>query len=142
MNSKVIIAALIGGIVAFLLGWLLYGVLLMDFMASNAGSATGVMKTDPQASDFIFVFLGNVGYALLLAYIFDQWANIKTLATGAKAGALIGLLIGISYDFLNYGMTNLMNMTGAVADILMSAVMGAVTGAVVAWWLGRGAATS
>ena len=108
MNSKVIIAALIGGIVAFLLGWLLYGVLLMDFMASNAGSAT----------------------------------NIKTLATGAKAGALIGLLIGISYDFLNYGMTNLMNMTGAVADILMSAVMGAVTGAVVAWWLGRGTATN
>lgn len=86
--------------------------------------------------------MGNVGYALLLAYIFDQWANIKTLATGAKAGALIGLLIGISYDFLNYGMTNLMNMTGAVADILMSAVMGAVTGAVVAWWLGRGTATN
>lgn len=139
MNSKVIIAAIIGGIVAFLLGWLLYGILLMDFMASNAGSATGVMKTDPQASDFIFVFLGNVGYALLLAYIFDQWANIRTMITGAKAGALIGLLIGLSYDFLNYGMTNLMNMTGVITDILLSAVMGGVTGAVVGWWLGRGA---
>ena len=35
MNTKVLLAAIVGGVVAFLLGWLLFGILLADFMDKN-----------------------------------------------------------------------------------------------------------
>ncbi len=39
-TNKILLAGLIGGVVAFVLGFLFYGVLLTDFFEANAGSAT------------------------------------------------------------------------------------------------------
>jgi hypothetical protein len=129
MTSKVI--------VAFIGGFLIYGLALQSFMAANAGTATGVMKTDMSASNMIYIFIGNLASGLLLAYIFDKWANIRTLSMGAQAGALIGLLIAASVDFTMYGTSNIMNMTAVFVDIIAGTVLSALVGAGVAWWLGR-----
>jgi hypothetical protein len=137
MTSKVIVAALVGGIIAFIGGFLIYGLALQSFMAANAGTATGVMKTDMSASNMIYIFIGNLASGLLLAYIFDKWANIRTLSMGAQAGALIGLLIAASVDFTMYGTSNIMNMTAVFVDIIAGTVLSALVGAGVAWWLGR-----
>ena len=48
MNTKTIVAGVIGGIVYFLLGWLIYGMLMSDFFEANSGSATGVMRADDE----------------------------------------------------------------------------------------------
>ncbi|MBK7856274.1 MAG: hypothetical protein IPJ79_16525 [Bacteroidetes bacterium] len=43
MNKKVIAAAIAGAITTFMLGWLIYGMLLMDFMEANTVKYEGLM---------------------------------------------------------------------------------------------------
>lgn len=128
------IASLIGGIVSFIAGFLIYSVLLGSFFASHSIAPAGVMKAEP---DFIFLFLGNLAYGILIAYIFVQWAGIKTVATGAKAAATIGLLVAASWDFIQYGLSNTMDMTGLMVDIIASIIMSAIVGAAIGAYLGR-----
>lgn len=135
-TNKILLAGLLGGVAAFLLGWLVWGIVLAKFMAANAGSATGVMRAE---SDMVWwaLILGNLANGFLLAVIYGRWANISTFATGAKAGAVIGLLIALSYDMIMLGTSNIMTLNGAVVDILASAVVTGIVGGVVGWFLGR-----
>ncbi len=137
MNSKIIVAALLGALASFILGFLFYGLLLMDYMSSNM--IPGAMKTEAEmgASSYIFLFLGTFASSLLLAYVFDRWANIRTAGGGASAGALLGLLMILSFDFGMYATTNLLKMNFMLLDIALNVVFAAAAGAVIGWWLGR-----
>ncbi len=137
MNSKLLIAAAVGGIVAFVLGFVCYALLFADFFASNTGSVTGYMK-DPEEINMAIIFVGNLSIGLLLAIIFGSWANIKTFAEGAKAGAIFGLLIAIGFDLIMYATTNAMNLAATLVDPIIGGVMMGITGGVVAMMLGRG----
>lgn len=134
--KKRILATLAGFVVFFLLGWILYGMLLMDFFNSNQGTATGVMRTDTEMIWWALA-LGNLLQAYLLVYIFGNWANITTFGEGFKAGLVIGLVIGYGVDLTMYGTTNIMNLTGALVDPLVVGVMMAISGGVIGWVLGR-----
>lgn len=133
MNTRVLLAALAGGIVAFLSGWIFYVALLGGFFEANAGSATGVMKDPPE---LWAIFIGSLAWALLYAMIFTKWAGISTLKAGAIAGAWISLLISISFDFTSFGSTNMMNFTATIVDPIVGAAMGALIGGTVGWVLG------
>ena len=135
--KKILFGGIAGGVVFFLLGWLFYGFLFAGFMADNAGSATGVAREMDQMEMWALA-LGNLLWGFLLAVIFGVWANIRTLAAGAKAGAILGLLMGASFDLIMYGTSNLMNLTAVFADILIMIVITAIAGAVVAIVLGPG----
>jgi len=133
--SKILIAGLVTGVVSFFLGWLFYGILLMDFFEENAGTATGVSKGEEMV--WWALILGNLIYGIFYAYIFGKWASISTALTGLKAGAVIGLLIGAGFGLMYYGTSNLMNLTGTILDIAVTVVIGAILGAVAGWMLGR-----
>ncbi len=135
-TNKILIAGLIGGLAAFILGWLFYGTLLMGFFEKNAGSATGVTRPMEEMVWWAMI-LGHLAYGYLFALIFGRWANISTLATGAKAGAVIGGLMALTFDMIMYGSTNISNLTAALVDVVVMIVTGAIVGGVVAWWLGR-----
>lgn len=136
-TTKMLISGIAGGIAAFFAGWLIYGMLLMEFMAQNSGSATGVMRAD---ADMVWWALvaGNLLTGILYSYIFNRWANINTLSAGLSAGAIIGLIMGAAFDLTMYGTSNIMALKGIWVDIAASAVMGAITGAVVGWVNGIG----
>lgn len=136
-TNKILLAGLIGGVVAFILGFLFYGIILSDFFASNMGSATGVMRGDDEMQ-WGPMIIGHLAYGLLFAVIFGRWANISTLATGAKAGAVIGFLVSLAHVMIQLGSTHLSNMTGALADVGVGTLLSAGTGGVVGWFLGRG----
>ncbi len=139
MNTqKFLVSGIVGGIVSFFAGYLIYGLCLTDFFAKNAGTATGVMRP---MTDMIWwsVILGSIFMGLTFSYIFNRWANINSLSAGASAGAVIGLLMTAGTDFLMYGTANLNNLTGTVVDVIAGAVMGAITGAVVGLANGMGA---
>ena len=131
-----LLATLVGFIVLFLLGWLIYGMLLMDFYGNNSGSASGVMRADDEMIWWALI-LGNLFQAYLLVYIFGNWANITTFSDGLKAGAIIGLIMGLAVNFTMYGTSNIMNMTSTFVDPFVSAVMMSITGGVVGFMLGR-----
>ncbi len=135
-TNKILIAGLIGGLTAFILGWLFYGTLLMGFFEKNAGTATGVNRP---MEDMVWwaMILGHLAYGYLFALIYGRWASISTFVTGAKAGAVIGGLMALTFDMIMYGSTNISNLTAALVDVVVMAVTGAIVGGVVAWWLGR-----
>jgi hypothetical protein len=131
-----ILATLVGFVVLFLLGWLTYGMLLMDFYAANAGSASGVMRAEENMVWWALI-LGNMFQAYLLVYIFGKWANITTFAAGFQGGAIIGLIIGLAINLSMYGTSNMMNLTATLVDPIVSAVMMGITGGAVGVMLGR-----
>lgn len=127
MNVKnVSVSGLVGGIVNFLLGWLFYGMLFYDsFNQPEEGSNT-----------LLLIFLGCLVYSLFIAYIYSQWAQIKTLATGAKAGAVIGLFMGLNWNIWAIIMEN-RAMDLFLLDVAISVVMTAITGAAIGMVLGK-----
>ena len=134
-NNKILVAGLIGGIVAFVMGFLLYGMLFNDFFKSNGGSATGVERGQEDIVWWAMV-IGHLAFGILIAIIYGRWANISTAATGAKSGAILGALIGL-VGFIDYGVTNVSNLSAVCVNVVLMAVNTAIIGAAVAWWLGR-----
>ena len=136
-TNKLITAGLIGSVVAFILGWIIWGNLLTGIMGEYSGTASGVMRGEEEML-WLPLILGHLGLGFLLAIIYERWATISTFATGAKAGAVIGLLVSFANNMIMLGTTHLMQPTGAIIDILASVVSMGITGGVVGWWLGRG----
>jgi hypothetical protein len=136
MNSKnYFLAGILGGIVYFLLGWLVYGMLLMNYMEENAGLALGVNRVEMLLWS---IGLGSLLYGFFLSYIFSCVGQVKTAAAGAKTGAWVGFLVAGAIDFTMYGTTNISTLNAVAVDILAATVMASITGAVVAWVLGLG----
>jgi hypothetical protein len=127
----------VGGAVIFILGFVVYALLMESFFAAHAGSATGVMKTEMQYWPLI---LGNLAHAALLSFIFLKWAGIKTFGAGFSAGLIIGFLISFGVDMVMYDTSNIMDLTGSVADAVVYSLITAIAGGVIGWMLGMGKA--
>jgi hypothetical protein len=134
-SKNYLLAGILGGIVYFLLGWLIYGMLLMNYMEENAGLALGVNRVDML---FWSIGLGSLLYGFFLSYIFSCVGQVKTVGSGAKTGAWIGFLVAGAIDFTMYGTTNISTLNAVAVDILAATVMASITGTVVAWVLGAG----
>ncbi|MBK8700402.1 MAG: hypothetical protein IPN29_13090 [Saprospiraceae bacterium] len=134
MNTKkFLVGALLGGIVAFMAGGMLYAVVFKDMLAEACPGLNAVSKDPP---DMMAMIVGNLAMGTLLSYIFEKWAGIRTPLTGLTSGALIGALIAFSYDSMFHGTTTLMSWGGVILDTAIFAIVLGLTGAVVGWWLG------
>lgn len=130
MNTKkFLVGGIVGGVVYFLLGWVVYGMLLKDFMHDNMGTAQGVMKAEDQ---FVWwaMIVGHMAIGFLLSYVLAR-TNTNSFGGGLATGGIIGLLMCLGYDAIMYGVSNLMTTTGMMGDIGASTVMAAITGAVI-----------
>ena len=128
--QKFLVSGIVGGIVSFFGGYLVYGLVMMDFFSKNTGTATNVMKA-PADMVWWAMISGSICFGLLMSYIFNKWANINSLRAGASAGFVISLIMTAGYDLMMYGNTNISNLTGTIGDIICGGVMGALTGAAV-----------
>jgi hypothetical protein len=131
VNTKQWVGGTIGGaIVLFVVGYVIFELLLKDFYASNAGSATGVMR---ETQVIWAVAVGALAYAALILYALrGNAAATLDVGTGAKVGATVGFLIWACADFTLYGISNINTLTLAIVDPLMELVRGGITGAAVA----------
>jgi hypothetical protein len=137
MEKKIIWAGLAGGVAFFFLGWLFYGILLKDFYSAQS-TISGINKEPP---DFPFLVLGNMANSFLLAIILGRWAKISTATDGAKIGLLSGLLLGGGIDLIMYSTTNIMSLTGALADIAVVTIMWMITGGIQGMMFGSSSKT-
>ena len=135
MNARILIAALVGAIISFFLGWLIYGFLVTDFYATHSLMKyyVGLEKVHP---DLLGIFLSCFAYTLLLAVIFGNMANITTVRNGALAGIAISLLIALSLNLSMWSMMNLYGKSIVLVDTLINAATGGIIGAVIAWIIG------
>ena len=132
--KRVLIATFAGGLAYFLLGGLIYVVLLGGFYEANLGSATGVLREVPIGWAMI---VSQLGLAALVTYVFLH-ADVATAFDGLKTGAIFGVLFGIAMAFDLYGVTNWSNLTVAFVEPFVTAVRIALGGAVIGWALGLG----
>lgn len=137
--QKVIIGGIIGGIVLFLLGWIIYGMLLMDFMMQHSRTKTGVFRSETEMVWWALIG-GNLIMGLFYSYVLNR-AGEKTLAGGAITGGTVALLMTLAYDLMLYAQLDLWGKTAMAADFAASVVIGAIVGAVIGWWNGRGSTT-
>ncbi len=130
MNTKnFLVGGIVGGIVYFLLGWLFYGNLMMQYFHDHAGTATGVERVMDNFEWWALI-LGNLSAGLLIAYVFTK-SGVSTLMSGLITGGILGFLISAFFDFSMYGTTNIMSKESLFADIAIFTVISAIAGAVV-----------
>jgi hypothetical protein len=127
MSAKsFLLATVAGGVTLFLLGGLFYGMLLADFFDSR--SAANVMRETPIWGALI---LGELVMAALVTLIFGRWATISTPVGGLKAGAIIGLLMAVAINLTMYAVSNIVDPTAGVVEVVVAAVRLGVAGAVI-----------
>lgn len=135
INKKVLIGSVVGGIAYFLLGWVIYGILMKDYCAANFDQ-TGMR---PEAEMVLWAMgLANIAFAMLMSLIFS-WSNISNLLSGAKIGGIVGFLTAVSIDFSFYAMTTMYKTwSGLFVDIIVYTIMSAIVGAVIVWAMSLG----
>lgn len=135
---KVILAALAGAVTSFLSGWVIYGMLLKNYMDANTSeTARSVMRSD---DDMLLwaIFAACFVWALLLALIYTRWAGISTFKTGAIAGGWVMFLIALGTGLYTYSMLNIHTLSYVLVDSLINAVQGLLVGGVIGWVIGVG----
>lgn len=125
MDAKIfLVSGVVGGIVNFLLGWLLYGIIFIDQFPVKEG----------EVMNMALIALGSLVWGLFVAYIFTKWAHISTWMTGLQAGAIVGLFLALYYDLFYNSMkaTTDVNWQMFGLDIVITIVITAVSGAAIA----------
>jgi hypothetical protein len=125
--KKFVIAGLLSGIVNWLGGWLFYGIIFSEILNSP----------NSDEMNMIFILLGCLTSGFLFSFIFLKWAGISTLQSGAKAGAILGLFLGLYGNFFQWANESTVNYTIFGVDLVISIVLGVMTGAVAGWVIGK-----
>ena len=124
MNVKnFFIGGIVGGIADFLMGWLVWGILLKDTIPKPPGAGP---------ENMLFIFLGCMSFGFMLSYIFAQGESISNYVTGVKVAVGVALFMSLANNFF-YNMYNATIDVKMVAiDVVASLVVAAVVGAVIA----------
>jgi hypothetical protein len=122
---RILRGTLVGGISFFLLGWLVYGILLMDLMMGYYNTSLNRPETE---MIWWAILLSNFITGLMLT-IALKWSGATDAVNGLKIGALFGFLLSLGYNLSMYSMTTMFNsFMGLVIDVLVFTVLMAVIG--------------
>jgi hypothetical protein len=137
MLARVLAATVAGGITFFILGFIIFGLILDPLvMKPNMSPEAAKLMKDPP--EWAFLVLGNFVAAFLLAYIFDKWATISTFVGGLIAGAVIFFIIELYVQCMFAAFMNLSHgLTVVIADLVGTTILGGLAGGVVGIVLGK-----
>ncbi len=133
MNTKTLISGIVAGIVAFFVGYLIYGVLMADYFMAAMPSYPGLMK-DP--GDIWAIGVGNLIWGILIAWLLNS-AGVVSAARGASYAAIAFFLYTLGSGFIMFGQMNMYSIQGLFVEALCTAIMVGAAGAVAGWMLGR-----
>lgn len=124
MNVKnFFIGGIVGGIVDFLMGWLIWGILLKDTFPKPSGAGP---------ENMLFIFLGCMAFGFMISYIFAQGEGISNYVTGIKVAAGVGLFMSLSNNFFYNMYKDTMDVKMVAIDVVASIIVAAVVGALIA----------
>lgn len=124
---------IVGGIVLYAMGYVIWDVLFAGYFEANAGSATGVWR---ETRILWATIASNLTAGALITWIFLRGGGGSVIA-GLKVGATTGFLVWLSVDLFFYGAANLSNLTASLVDPLLELVHGGAAGAMIAAAVGR-----
>ncbi len=121
MTKKILLSGIVGTIVYYLLGWLVYGLFLPE-------------KSTGEEESMLFIFLGCLFYAFLIAYVFCKLAQLTSFKTGFTAGLVMGILYAmVWYFFMNWEFKPM----AIIEEIIIGGLMTTVLGGAVAYVNGK-----
>ncbi|WP_284652925.1 hypothetical protein [Flavobacterium terrisoli] len=123
MNVKnFIVGGIVGGIVDFLMGWLVWGILLKDTFPMEPGTK----------ENMVHIFLGCMCFGFLISWVFSQGEGISNLASGVKMAAGIALFMALCNNFFMNMTKETMDYKLVGIDVIASIVVAIAVGAAVA----------
>ncbi len=136
--KKLAIGTLVGGVVMFLLGYLIFATVFANFYAAN--EVEGVARDAPI---YWAQVLGTFGLAALVTLALG-WSGASSIGEAFKIGAIVGFLVWFGVDFILYGVRNVSNLTLTIVDPLLEIVRTGLSAAIIAAVLARttGSATT
>jgi hypothetical protein len=131
---KILLAGLLGSVISFLGGWVLYGMILEPIMEKYVREdGKNIYLQEPGLGG---IFLSGLLYSIMLAYVCEGM-KIRSAAAGITTGAILGLLVAASMDVSLYSMTKLYNSMMVIpVDMAGNLVLSALMGAGIGWFLG------
>lgn len=131
---KILRGTVFGGIAFFLLGFLVWGVLLMNFSMENYNQSI-YLPNDEMI--WWAMIVSNLLLALLLTLMLN-WSGAKSIVDGLKIGAIFGGLYALSVDLGMYSMTTvILNLTAVIVDAVAYIFVTAICGLVVVLLWGK-----
>jgi hypothetical protein len=128
MNAKrVVVGTIVGAVMLYASGYVIFEILFRDFYGANVGTATGVDKT-PQLQWAIVA--GCLFYAALISVAIER-SSSRTIASATGIAALTGFLVWGTADFTLYGIYNISNLSRTIVDPLLELVHGGLAGAAI-----------
>lgn len=130
--KKFLLAFLVALIVMFAFSTLWYTVIMKGFYADNFA--------DIQRAEFnmVWIIVGYVFYALLLAYIYPKgYQGGGPMNEGLKFGVLMGLLIAVPMGFVNQGVWKI-TLNGTIVEMIYQIVEKSIAGLTIGLIYGKG----
>jgi hypothetical protein len=138
MNAqKRILATVVGTVVAFFGGWIIYGMLGEGLMADHMDNS---LSRGEENMIWWAMIVGNLLVAYFFAYVYDHWnGGVKGFVPGLKIGVIIGLILGFGMGLMYYSRSTIyLDVTGVVIDTVLNAVWMGLIGGSVGFMYGRG----
>jgi hypothetical protein len=135
MFSKAkIVSTLVTAVWGYFGGWLIWGILLKDFLSEHGGGTTGVMRAEDDML-MLHLILGCIIVAFVFSTIYSKWGSDGfSTSSGITYGIWVGLLIGLGEGMINFAVMDLSDLTGVLVNagavVVLYAVMGLLAGMV------------
>ena len=131
---KILRGTIFGGIAYFLLAWLVYGILLMDFYMTHMNQCAN----KPEGEMIWWAMIISTLLSALLLTLILKWAGAKSIIDGLVKGAIFGALLTASIDLSFWAMTTMYTTFQPIlADIVVNTVVLALVGMVIVLTWGR-----
>jgi len=136
-TNKFFVGGIIGGVTNFLLGWLVWGMLLMNFMKEHTSEVGKAAMRSDENMIWWALIVANLLLGFLLSYILNK-SGATSAGAGASTAAVVGLLMSATINCFNYAFMDMGDTTAMAVDIAASTVVSAIVGGVIGWYLGMG----
>lgn len=134
--TKILLAAVVGTVVYFIIGWLVFEGLLGKYMSANTTQIAGFKKADAESS-MLMLLVSCAAYALLLAILMGHWTHTYTFKEGAIMGAIVGMLVATMTNTYWYSTSHFFNgFAPLLVDIAAAGLTVGMMGGMIGWFLG------
>jgi hypothetical protein len=130
MNMRLIIAVLIGSVVSFLLGWLIFDILLGAYYESTMNVFKGLQR-DEATVRLWAIYLAQLAWCALLGYVLSRQSGNYSIGSSFVTGAVVMGLAGGAFNLMMWATMNLAPYKLYVVDTAVNAVFGGVIAVII-----------
>lgn len=128
-TNKFLIGGIVGGIAYFLLGWVIYGMILKAPMEEAMVPGAKALSRGEGMIMWAMI-LGNMSMGFLMSYVLNR-AGVMNAMSGLTFGLVVGLLSSLGMNFIWYSQMDMISMNGMFMDIGASTVMTGIVGLII-----------